>query len=330
MKIFGYWLTAAGIIYLIVAFNMNVSINVPTIDVPDYGSVGGGTVTNLDLMARRQNHILVAALITLIGALMAIFDNFGVTMASAKSQPVLVNFQGERDLSSDEYCLWLAKHYRIERNEVFDRFVTNEQTFGTLDDALAHAHSLEQQKIAAAVREAVRIEEEDAAKKETLRINTEEAEAQWQRNRPKFIVATIIAIGLSLAAYIVLRESPEELKARLALQEAERVEEVKKIEQKFGVLLPKDVLQVGVTENAANFDYLCNDKKNGTLLQFRTGLTEQEVQKMFAKKLGRGESEYGSLADNFDWNWKRGNLNYRLSMPSDRPPTDVQFCITKQ
>ncbi|MFM5906220.1 MAG: hypothetical protein ACKOPO_01305, partial [Novosphingobium sp.] len=65
MKIFGYILIVIGAAYLILAFNMDVAISTPSTYVPGYGDVGGGAVANLDLMARRQNHLMVAGLITL-------------------------------------------------------------------------------------------------------------------------------------------------------------------------------------------------------------------------------------------------------------------------
>jgi hypothetical protein len=213
MKVFGYFLIGIGVVYLLIAFNMDVSVSTSSTYVPGYGAIGGGSVANLNLMAQRQNHLLVAGLITLIGALMAIFGkDQGRSNGTESSDRSMVlpsaNFNGEHDLASDGYRLWLARHYQIERNEVFNRFVLGEQTFENLDNALVHAHALEMEKIAAKKAESERVEAETAANREAARIATEEADAQWKETRPKMVVATVIAIGLSVAAYFLLMDRP--------------------------------------------------------------------------------------------------------------------------
>lgn len=206
MKGLGYWLIGIGAIYLLIAFNMDVSVSVSSTYVPGYGSIGGGDVANLDLMARRQNHLIVASLVTLIGALMAIFGKGQSESAVADSSSGKdLQFSGERDLSSDAYRLWLAKYYQIERNELFDRFILDEQTFENLDDALIRAHALEVQKVADAKAEDERIEIEVAANREEVRLAAERAEAHWVETKPKFIVAIIIAIGLAIASFVLLK-----------------------------------------------------------------------------------------------------------------------------
>lgn len=207
MKVFGYCLICIGVIYLLIAFNLDVSISTSSTYIEGYGSVGGGNIANLDLMAQRQNHLLVASLITLIGALMAIFgkdqNEAEVTTSAARVEPK--EFTGEHDLSSDAYRLWLVMYHQIERNEVFDRFVMGEQTYKTLDDAMIHAHALEVKKIADEKAEDDRVEAEVAANREFVRIAAEEADAQWAETKPKILVAIIIAIGLASAGYFLLK-----------------------------------------------------------------------------------------------------------------------------
>lgn len=334
MRIFGFWLIGIGIIYLLIAFNMDVSVSAPSTYVPGYGSIGGGDVANLDLMARRQNHLIVAALITLIGALMAIFGKDGTeeraTANSMSQAQTEEDFDGDPDISSDAYRLWLAKHYRIERNDVFDRFVLGEQTFDTLKDALTHAHTTEMQKIADKKAEEERIEAEVAANKEAVRLAKEEADAAFRDSMPKMVVGGIIALALAAAAYFILKETPEERAAREAKEKAEKVELFQSVETKFGVSLPEDASAITITENAADYDFLCNSAKTGTLLKFRTALTEEQIQSLLAKKLGKGESEYGGyLPDEFDWTWQKNKVRYELSMLGDGSPTDVNLCMIK-
>ncbi|UAN43819.1 zinc ribbon domain-containing protein [Serratia sp. JSRIV001] len=64
MKTLGYVALVVGVIWLLVAFNLDTSV-----------STGYGTtrVNNIGLMASKQNHIVFGAFITLCGLLMAIF-----------------------------------------------------------------------------------------------------------------------------------------------------------------------------------------------------------------------------------------------------------------
>jgi hypothetical protein len=75
-----------------------------------------------------------------------------------------VDFVGERSFTSDAYRLWLADRYKIQRNDVFDRFVTGERTFETLDAALAYCYDIE------------------AAKFERDKLDQERAAAEQERN----------------------------------------------------------------------------------------------------------------------------------------------------
>lgn len=63
MKTLGYWVLAAGIVWLLVAVNMDTSV--PT------GL--GGRVNNIGLIAQKQNYMLMGAFVALCGLLMAIF-----------------------------------------------------------------------------------------------------------------------------------------------------------------------------------------------------------------------------------------------------------------
>lgn len=331
MKVFGYILICVGVIYLLIAFNMDVSVSTSSTYVPGYGSIGGGDVANLDLMAQRQNHLIVAALITLVGAMMAIFgkdeSETRVVNSTVPSAPTPSDFVGERDLSSDPYRLWLAKHHQIERNEVFNRFVSGERTFSTLDEALAHAHGLEVQKVEDAAAAQERRDAQIAAEKEARQAATEKAEAEWQETKPKMIVGLVIFIALIAGGYLLLRETPEELATRLVREEAERVEEITNVEKRFEISLPKDAANIRITENAADYDFLCDDRKNGTLLKFETGLKKEEVKDGFAKSLGKGKATYdGYLGDNFDWEWSKNKVHFELSMFDDNSPIEVNFC----
>lgn len=212
MKSIGYLLIGVGIIYVVIALNMNVSISTPGTYVPDVGFIGGGSVANLDLMARRQNHLIVASLITLVGVLLAIFGPSGEVATASSSRPSPRkewDVNHDRDLSSDVYRLWLAKHYEIERNDVFDRFVLGDRTFDNLDSALAYAHNLELQNISDRLADEKRRNEQLEVYLENTRLAEAERAARWEEAKPKLAVATVILFAVGIAAYFLMKNTSE-------------------------------------------------------------------------------------------------------------------------
>ena len=59
-----------------------------------------------------------------------------------------LKFLGDRDLSNDAYKIFLSKKYDIQKNDVFSKFVCQENMFPTIDEALIYAHDFEQQAVA--------------------------------------------------------------------------------------------------------------------------------------------------------------------------------------
>lgn len=329
MKALGYILICAGILYLIYAFNMDVSVETSSIYIPGGGSIGGGSVANLNLMAQRQNHLIVAALITLIGAMMAIFgkDESEGSDTDSESGRTSPEFSGARDLASDAYRLWLAKFYSIERNDVFDKFVMGDKTFDTLNEALDQAHEIEHLKNGAKAAEIERRKAQFLAEQEEARIAAEIADAEWQDQKPKILIGLTTFVILIAALYFILRETPEERVARIALVEAERMQKIEAMEDRFGVKLPKDAEQIEITENATNYDFFCDGALDGTLLEFQTNLSEEEIKNHIAKSLGKGKPTY-EAPENFNWKWRKNNVRYELTM-LNKKPIDVNLCMVR-
>lgn len=313
MRGFGIFLAFVGAIYLIFAFNMDVSVQTSSTFVPGYGSIGGGEVANLELMSRRQNHLIVAALITLVGVLLIIFG----TILSRNETANVVNtevesFNGDRDITSDAYRLWLARAYSIERNDVFDSYVIINQTFKSLDDALAHAHSLEQGKLIQAMEEQKKREDDQAQAREAARINAEIAEAEWKKRKPKYIVGSIIFLGLLLIFFIpIWKKSVEQEQIRLAKEAAEKARIISDAESKFGVSLPEDVYGIRVREKAGNYQFACEWDENALLLEFNTKYNQYDLKEKFSKELGKGDPLYKHI-DKADWVWDKNNKKYIL------------------
>lgn len=81
MKGLGYGALAIGIIWLLVALNMDTSV-----------ATDFGRVNNIGLMASKQNHILIGGFITFCGLIMAIF---GKSSQSARKESVKCPFCAE-------------------------------------------------------------------------------------------------------------------------------------------------------------------------------------------------------------------------------------------
>lgn len=331
MRAFGFVLISVGVAYLLYAFNMNVSVSTPSTYVPGYGSVGGGNVANLDLMARRQNHLIVAALITIIGVILSLFGSREEQIGSAApipSEDRIEPFTGDRDLSSDAYRMWLAKAYAVSRNDVFERFVMGESTFASLDEALAAAHVQEQAKIeeGEVVAEKIRLQHEE--RQEATRIEAERADAEWKKFRPKLICGVVLATITLYAVIFLSQETMGQREARLAKVRAAQIELIKTTEAKFGVSLPQDATKIVVSNDISDWDFICSGAKIGSLLKFSTGSTKEQVKNDFAKSLGQGHSKYEVLPENFDWNWEKKGQHYELTMFSEMLPTEASLCMT--
>lgn len=76
---------------------------------------------------------------------------------------VTVAFDGERDVASDRYRLWLVEKYGVTRNDVMNVFVVDGVPFDSLDAAIGHVHEIEAKSHAEATEAAQKHEEEQAA-----------------------------------------------------------------------------------------------------------------------------------------------------------------------
>jgi hypothetical protein len=316
MKTVGWIIVAVGVCYLIVAFNMNVSVSVPSTYIPSVGSVGGGEVANLDLMARRQNHIIAAALMIVVGALLGIFGPMTLTNSSdglEKAADLPTSFDGTKDLSNDAYRLWLAKRYGVERNEVFDRFVMQGRTFDTLNAALAVAHeqeletdriALESEQQRAAIA-AQRKAEQEAYEAEEL--------AKWERNKYKVFTITGMAIVGGVAIFWSLLPTEEERAAAKAADAAKEVAFKSSINEKYNITLPDDATSIKDAPVNSSNDTWCDNALEGDVLRFETKESANSIVTMIDQTFGKGSAD----SDGYDdedaysrrtWTKKSGTL----------------------
>ncbi|MEY5007079.1 MAG: hypothetical protein RL764_395 [Pseudomonadota bacterium] len=162
MRSWGWLVFALGLVWLAVAFNIETSVET-------HSDFGPSKVENIGLIAQRSNHLLVASLTTLIGALMVILggrkqrsqDPRRTSLPNEEAEPLPCN----RDLDLDQYRLWLAKKYQISRNDLFDQYVLNKKLYKTLDDALTAAHLIEAQSLAATTSKAAALSADDVNQK---------------------------------------------------------------------------------------------------------------------------------------------------------------------
>lgn len=107
-------------------------------------SAGGMRVNNIGLIAERQNLMMLAVCAIVVGTMIAIrskTNKGGSTSEHSTSPvgtyPVMESFyEGERDLSSGPYKLYLVTKFGISKNETLEQFVSSGELFNSLDEAL--------------------------------------------------------------------------------------------------------------------------------------------------------------------------------------------------
>ncbi len=53
-------------------------------------------------------------------------------------------FSGPESLDNDSYKIWLVRTHRIEKNDAMDSFICDDRIFSSFEEAIQHAHSIEQ------------------------------------------------------------------------------------------------------------------------------------------------------------------------------------------
>jgi len=111
-------------------------------------------------------------------------------------------FDGQRDLNSDSYKLWLTSRYDIKKNEVLGSYVCQEHLFPTVDSALAYATEQHQAELAAADAEARAKEELRAKRREEDLKRQQEADEAFRRWKPYLVFfGALAAIGFCYLIY---------------------------------------------------------------------------------------------------------------------------------
>lgn len=101
----------------------------------------------------------------------------------------------------------MAKHYQIERNELFECFVADDKTFPDLDTALQHVHTIELAKIEErerAAQLAIEERERDREEQEWAQI---EAKDKWKASKINWKVTFGIVVVVLLAGYLLTFEN---------------------------------------------------------------------------------------------------------------------------
>ena len=142
MKIIGKILVALGIIWGVFTTTMDTTVAV------GYNSYS--RVNNIGLMDAKRNHFMGAGLSLLIGVLL-----FGFGVISSKSEngseiptkiinttPNLNSFEGNEDIASPSYQLFLTRKFNIERNNTLEKFTIGDKVFNTLEEALIESHTI--------------------------------------------------------------------------------------------------------------------------------------------------------------------------------------------
>lgn len=298
MRSIGIILTFIGVIWLLVAFNIDTSVDVGT------SILGSGRVENLGLIAQRQNHLFVAGLLTLIGVLLIIFGGWSEAQNANSNLPenalVPTKLQepaaDERHLALDSYRLWLVEKYAIGRNDIFDRFVFDQHTFATLDDALGAAHALEIE----ALREIEKAEEVQRIEAEEQRLIAEER-ALIDEERQRKETALFKKVGLGIVALLVVLSPLIVTKFREMAKEASVLREAEKkriadLFAEFDFKADESWTNVQVSDSDAAGSIWCDDNA-GHLFKFKANQSPEAVVASLTNQLGEGTNPYESSTD---------------------------------
>ncbi len=219
-----------------------------------------------------------------------------------------VDFVGERSFTSDAYRLWLADRYKIQRNDVFERFVIGDRTFETLDAALAYCYDEEDKKVKKAELEQERAASEKAA------LEVERQRDKW-KNKVGWVLVGIIFLGFCVFAYI-------DNSAQKRIESSERLALIREVEDRFKIRIPTDAEAITVNEKYTSY---C-DSDQGTELQFTSNLTAQEIKDQFSKTLGAGKVDFERSAM-LRWKWLKSGVRYQSTTFSGFKRT--YLCMTK-
>ena len=299
-----------------------------------FGAVGAAIASNKNVDGVAG--FLLGAFLGPIGLIIVALLNPSTAVTSSAADAVkpekeIDEFVGEINLTSDPYRLWLADRYEIQRNELFDRFVIKDQTFDTLDAALSYAYDLEAARIESARLDNERLLAERSARLEAKRIANERAAADWERDKPKAILALVISASV-LAAFVMwayIRAGEIEAQKTKAAAEL-----LAKIEREFGVEVPENAINVDLKAVEGDDSTIwCEGAENGKMLSFDSNSSPEEIAGSFTKQLGSGEPMYGSLFDtgeNFSTIWKKKDASYVLSIVElQKTHSSVNLCVVK-
>ena len=161
----GYLIASAGgllFIYAIGFFDTTVAVDAYT------------RVHNLGLLNQQKNMMWAGGLLVIVGLVVALqlkakfsssllaspdgadrHNRLNTTLVSQQSQSVgsshpnqvsARSFDGERELTNDAYKIYLTKKYNFEKNEILGKIACEGSLFDSVEEALMHAHELEQQQ----------------------------------------------------------------------------------------------------------------------------------------------------------------------------------------
>jgi len=227
---------------------------------------------------------------------------------------------GKVDLENDAYKIWLVKNYQIEKNEALESFICDGRLFTSIDEAIRHAHDMEQsarslakagEARAEANRAAVaRANEAEALARRARRSATREQVLQILReNRARALrVIVIIAVvslaagGWALARFIARTNAQNELQSEMAAAQAK--------------LTPIETqLNQAIATRTMKID------------QVAKGLREAEIKKV-KFRVARGNSHYHNLTitNNSKYNLEEIDGNLTLYSGSYEIKTHESCC----
>lgn len=280
------------------------------------------------------------AILGFLFGLFALIAAVGVPPLTKSSQPEeakldevkpaeAVAFSGERALSNDAYKLWLAAHYGIKRNELFDSFVLGERIFPELEEALAYAHSQELEAIAAAEAAAIAKAEAEELERQMREQQMAQAAAKAAEDRRKFwrgevwIVAALPLLSAgAFFAFIRYENKSEEDQKYQTFQNRIAVE---KTLEKFGLPIIDD--SSGHQPNADIRD-LCDGlrDKNPIAVSFVANSVAGNVDYVYSE--AAREKGFKKSPSLYGWVYRHSDGRmFKVNAVREADKTEVSLCL---
>lgn len=228
-----------------------------------------------------------------------------------------------RELIDDSYRIWLVKKYDIIKNDVLNSFVCNNKLFTTIDEALNHAHQLEQAAVAKEILKAEVFE--------TERISQETARLAEIANDKKKLRYVVIMIFVFLVAASGVEINKLIVDANVI---NEKLAELNSSTKPLGVYPGSTAIVFNPETGGCK--YAGGVKGNSKMLRFSSYDKLESIDDYYAEKMKSSgytqTKKFGLENKNYtsEYSLMDGGKNVLLSIESDIDKINVCYMVTRE